>query len=96
MWEYEHSTWTAARPEAVWRRWSDMASWPEWNDGVETISVEGPFEAGTRFTMTPPGEEPITMRLTEVRPGEVFIDEMDGGDFVVTTVHRLVPPTLFA
>jgi len=91
MWEYEHSVWTAARPEAVWRRWSDMATWPQWNDGVEAIEVEGPFAAGTRFTMTPPGDEPISMRLTEVVPGEVFTDEMDGGDFVVTTVHRLVP-----
>jgi hypothetical protein len=41
--------------------------------------------------MTPPGEGPIAMRLTEVVPGEVFTDEMDGGDFVVTTVHRLIP-----
>jgi uncharacterized protein YndB with AHSA1/START domain len=91
MWEYEHSVWTAASPGAVWRQWSDMAAWPRWNDGVEAVSVDGPFEAGTRFTMTPPGEEPIAMRLTEVVPGEVFTDEMDGGDFVVTTVHRLVP-----
>jgi uncharacterized protein YndB with AHSA1/START domain len=41
--------------------------------------------------MTPPGEEPISMRLVEVVPGEVFTDEMDGGDFVVRTVHRLEP-----
>jgi hypothetical protein len=39
--------------------------------------------------MTPPGEEPIWMRLTEVVAGSVFVDEMDAGDFVVTTVHRL-------
>jgi len=25
-----------------------------------------------------------------VVPGEVFTDEMDAGDFVVTTVHRLI------
>jgi uncharacterized protein YndB with AHSA1/START domain len=91
MWDYEHSVRTGAAPEAVWRRWTDMASWPEWNDGIETITVDGPFAAGTTFTMAPPGQEPITMRLVEVVPGEVFTDEMDAGDFVVTTVHRLVP-----
>jgi uncharacterized protein YndB with AHSA1/START domain len=68
-----------------------MASWPEWNDGIESITVDGPFAAGTTFTMTPPGEEPITMRLVDVVPGEVFTDQMDAGSFVVTTVHRLVP-----
>ena len=29
------------------------------------------------------------MRLVEVIPGESFTDEMDAGDFVVRTVHRL-------
>jgi hypothetical protein len=68
-----------------------MASWPQWNDGIETIVVDGPFEAGTVFTMTPPGDEPIRMRLVEIKPGESFTDEMDAGDFVVRTEHRLEP-----
>ena len=91
MWEYEYSVETTAAPEALWRHWSDMASWPQWNDGIETIDVAGPFEAGTAFTMTPPGEEPIRMRLIEIKPGESFTDEMDAGDFAVRTEHRLEP-----
>jgi uncharacterized protein YndB with AHSA1/START domain len=91
MWEYEYSVETTAAPEALWRHWSDMAGWPQWNDGIEAIDVEGPFEVGTAFTMTPPGDEPIRMRLTEITPGESFTDEMDAGDFVVRTEHRLEP-----
>ena len=91
MWEYEYSAETTATPAEVWRHWSDMASWPAWNDGIATIEVDGPLEAGTTFRMAPPGEDPIPMRVTSVAPGEHFTDEMDGGDFVVTTVHRLVP-----
>jgi uncharacterized protein YndB with AHSA1/START domain len=69
-----------------------MAAWPEWNDGIAKIDVEGPFAVGTTFAMTAPGDdEPIRMRLVEIVPGEVFTDEMDAGDFVVTTVHRLEP-----
>jgi K+ potassium transporter integral membrane domain/Histidine kinase-, DNA gyrase B-, and HSP90-like ATPase len=52
-----------------------------------------PFTADTAFTMTPPGDEPIRMRLTEIVPGELFTDEMDGGDFTVRTIHRLEPAT---
>ena len=96
MWEYEHSVKTTAAPEALWRHWSDMATWPQWNDGIETIDVEGPFAVGTVFTMTPPGQEPIRMRLVEIRPGESFTDEMDAGDFVVRTEHRLEPVTAAA
>jgi uncharacterized protein YndB with AHSA1/START domain len=91
MWEYEYRLETSARPDALWDHWADMAAWPQWNDGIEAITVDGPFEVGTVFTMTPPGDEPIRMRLAEIKPGESFTDEMDAGDFVVRTEHRLEP-----
>jgi len=91
MWEYEHSVETTAAPEVLWRHWSDVAAWPKWNQGIEEIQIDGPFAVGTTFTMTPPGEDPITLRLVEIVPQERFTDEMDAGDFVVRTVHRLEP-----
>jgi len=91
MWEYEHRLETTADPAALWRHWADMATWPQWNDGIESITVDGPFQVGTVFTMTPPGDEPIRMRLAEIEPGKSFTDEMDAGDFVVRTEHRLEP-----
>ncbi len=91
MWEYESSIETSAGPDAVWQHWSDMASWPQWNDGIEKIQIDGAFEVGTTFTMTPPGDDPVSMSLVEIVPGELFADEMDAGDFVVRTVHRLEP-----
>ncbi len=91
MWEYEHSVQTSASPEVLWRYWSDVAAWPTWNDGIEKIEIDGPFAVGTRITMTPPGDEPVTLRLVEIVPGERFVDEFDGGDFVIRTVHRLEP-----
>ncbi|GAA3453734.1 SRPBCC family protein [Dactylosporangium matsuzakiense] len=91
MWEYQHSAETTAAPEVLWRHWSSIAEWPRWNAGIAAIEVDGPFAAGTEFTMTPPDGEPLRMRLTEVVPGTLFTDEMDAGDFVVRTVHRLEP-----
>jgi hypothetical protein len=91
MWEYEHSTETTASATELWRHWSDMATWPEWNAGIARLEVSGPFQVGTTFTMTPPGDDPITMRLTEVEPGRGFTDVMDAGEFTVTTEHRLEP-----
>ena len=91
MWDYEYSLETSAAPETLWRHWADMPAWPQWNEGIETIDVEGPFQVGTVFVMTPPGDEPIRMRLVEIEPGTSFTDEMDAGDFVVRTEHRLEP-----
>jgi uncharacterized protein YndB with AHSA1/START domain len=91
MWEYEHRVQTTVSAAELWRHWSDMAAWPQWNDGIEKIQIDGPFAVGTRFTMTPPGEDPVEMRIAEIVPGESFVDEMDTGDIVVRTVHRLEP-----
>jgi uncharacterized protein YndB with AHSA1/START domain len=92
MWEYEHRVETTASPEALWRHWSSMEQWPRWNAGIERIEIDGPFEVGTTFAMTAPGDDdPVRMRLTEVVPGRLFTDEMDAGDFVVRTVHALEP-----
>lgn len=91
MWEYEYSVETSASPDSVWGHWSDVAAWPQWNDGIEKIKIHGPFAVGTTFTMTPPDDDPVHMSLTEIRPGELFTDEADGGDFIVRTIHKLEP-----
>ena len=89
MWEYEHRVETSAPASTVWQHWSDMAKWPTWNAGIAAIHVDGPFVVGTTFTMTPPDGDPIRMQVTGIVPGTEFVDEMDAGDFVVRTVHRL-------
>jgi hypothetical protein len=91
MWEYEHSVETEAAAEQVWALWSDVTTWPDWNAGIAAIEIDGPFAEGTMFTMTPPGAEPIRLRLVEVVPGALFVDELDAGDFTVRTIHRLAP-----
>jgi len=91
MWEYEYSVETTAGAERLWELWADVAGWPAWNDGIEKIELDGPFAVGTTFRMTPPGDEPIALRLVEVVPGERFTDRMDADGFAVATVHRLEP-----
>jgi len=90
MWEYECSVETTAHPDVVWRHWTDMAAWPQWNAGIAKIEVDGPFAVGTTFRMTAPGDqEPIALTLVRIVPGEEFTDELNADDFVVRTVHRL-------
>ena len=89
MWHYEHSVDTTANQETLWRLWSDIPGGPRWNEGIAQIEFGGPFVAGSKFTMTPPGQDPIEMRIIEVVPGELFTDGMDAGDFLVRTIHRL-------
>src|SRR5438445_11718972 len=89
MWEYEHSVEATVAPEAVWRRWADVASWPEWNADIEKVELDGPFVVGGRITMTPIGDEPVRLRIAEARENELFVDEAEFGGVTVRTTHRV-------
>jgi hypothetical protein len=89
MWAVEHSVETSACGQAVWQLSADVERWPEWNAGVEQIELRGPFAVGSTILMTPPGDETVELRISEVIEPELFVDEADGGDFVVRTTHRV-------
>jgi hypothetical protein len=85
----EQSIETTASPGAIWRLWSDVASWPEWNADIEHIAISGPFATGSTITMTPEGQDPVQLRITDAAEPESFVDEADVGDVVVRTVHSI-------
>jgi uncharacterized protein YndB with AHSA1/START domain len=89
MWTNEQSIETTASPEAVWRLWSDVAGWPEWNADIERIEISGPFVAGSTITMTPVGEDPVELRIAEAVEPDLFVDEADFEGVVVRTIHRV-------
>ncbi len=67
----ERSVETTASPQAAWKIWSDTSTWPEWNPDVQSMTLTGPFAAGTSGTMkTKQGTRAI--QLTEVVAGQSF------------------------
>ncbi len=89
MWSTEHSVETTASPEAIWRLWSDVSRWPEWNGDLERAELSGPFAAGSRITMFPHYQDPIELRIAEAVEPKRFVDEAEFGGVVVRTIHRV-------
>ena len=89
MWATEPSVETTALPESIWRLWSDVATWADWNDDIERVDISEPFAAGGTIAMTPVGQETVMLRITEVSEPRLFVDEADVDDAVVRTVHRI-------
>ena len=89
MWQRSFSILTPAPVAAVWRLFEDVAGWPAWNAGIESISIDGPFADGTAFVMKPPGQDAFTSRLLNVVPLERFEDETVVGDVRVLVDHRV-------
>lgn len=89
MWVNEQAVETTAAAEDIWALWADVATWPTWNAGVERIELDGPFATGSTIVMTPTGDDPVELRIVEAAEPTLFVDEADGGDFVVRTTHRI-------
>jgi uncharacterized protein YndB with AHSA1/START domain len=71
MADNQRSVETSASSAAVWKIWSDTSTWPEWNPDVQSMTLNGPFAAGTSGTMkTKQGTRQV--QLTEVVPGRSF------------------------
>jgi hypothetical protein len=85
----EYSIETTASPEAIWTLFRDVERWKEWNAGIETIVIRGPFAVGTEFAMKPPGEDVVVSRLVLVEDGVRFVDETRAGDLTLRVDHRI-------
>ena len=89
MWRMEHSVETAVSRDAIWLAWAEVKRWPEWDAGVTRAELSGPFAAGSTITMTPRGQDPVQLRLSEVVGGVRFVDEATLGGTVVRVSHSL-------
>jgi uncharacterized protein YndB with AHSA1/START domain len=82
MWAFEHSVDTTASPATVWRLYVDVAGWPSWNGAVQSVELDGPFQAGTSGWLTPPGADPLRFHILDATE--------DGGYTSETTIAETV------
>lgn len=70
--EYGTSVDTAAAPEKVWKIWSDMSTWGDWNPNVSSMDWQGGFVSGSNGVMNTPSKQHHKMQLVDVQPGRGF------------------------
>jgi uncharacterized protein YndB with AHSA1/START domain len=91
MWTTEYTLTAEASPETLWQLLSDIDGWGAWNDGIETIALDGPLAVGATFRMKPPGEDVLTSTVAELEENRLLTDVTDMGDLVIRVAHRLAP-----
>ena len=82
--EYGTSVETSASPDKVWRIWSDMSTWGEWNPNVSRMDWTGGFVSGSTGVMNTRAGQHHKMQLVDVQPGRGF-----------ALITRVVPGTQF-
>lgn len=76
-WDYAPSVETDAPPEAVWRRYADLAGWPAWRHDVAAVTLDRPLEAGANGWLTPADGDPVPFRITAATPHVSFTSETE-------------------
>src|SRR6478672_10047028 len=74
---WTHTITSSATPEEIWPYYADVTAWPVWDAGLEKVSLDGAFVAGSRGTLVVEGQPPLEYELLEVVEGRSFSDLTD-------------------
>jgi hypothetical protein len=84
IWELKHSVIANASRQTVWEFISNIDNMARIEgDAVESMTLDGPFQAGTRGTTRMRGQEPTHWRLVEVEPPGRAVSEVELSGAVV-------------
>jgi uncharacterized protein YndB with AHSA1/START domain len=77
VFEAAHSERIGAPAEAIWELWQDTTRWPEWNEQIERVELDGEDELGVGVTVKTKMRRGGTVRhvVIEYEPGTLLIYE---------------------
>ncbi len=102
MFEAVHSDRVSAEAADVWELWADPQRWPDWNEQIERVEVEGELALGSSARVKFRRGGTVKFEVVELEPRRLFVDEarfpgarlghehrLDAGESSVEITHRL-------
>jgi hypothetical protein len=90
MVSYQVSGDSEAAPNKVWAAWIDVASWSE-SEHIESARLNGKFRPGGIITIKTKGLPRSTLKLTDVEPPRLWVDESRWPGVKMTFEHVIEP-----
>jgi uncharacterized protein YndB with AHSA1/START domain len=83
---------TTAAPADVWRVWSDVNTWPDWNPDMKESRLDGPLRQGTtgRINTRSGGKHDVV--VTMVEPGRSFELESSAMPMTRMAIRAMIAP----
>src|ERR1043165_6494085 len=88
----EASLETSATPDRVWRVWSDVNTWPEWNPDMKESRLDGPLQVGTTGTINTRSGGRHDVVVTHLEPGTSFELESSAMPMTRLAIRATVTP----
>lgn len=105
---FSHTLSTSASSDSIWKIWTDVPNWPEWDTGLREACLKGPFEVGTRGRLQPDKGPRASFKIIAIEEGKSYgfetkipfgklgiIREMTEKEGIVFFTHRVYFTGLF-
>ncbi|OLP18133.1 polyketide cyclase [Leptolyngbya sp. 'hensonii'] len=70
--KFSHTIATTASRQAIWRLWTDVSTWAEWDTELKSAYLNGNFALGSKGTLVPKTGVKSAFEITEYHPGESY------------------------
>jgi Polyketide cyclase / dehydrase and lipid transport len=67
--QFKHTEYTTASPASIWKIWTDVPNWKQWDDGLKEATLRGAWAVGAKGKLTP----------DKGPKAKFFIDSLDEG-----------------
>jgi len=75
MWSGSHSQRVSGlSADKLWKAWTDVNRWSEWQDDIELARIDGEFREGASFLLRPKGGPNVKVELLNVETNVNFTD----------------------
>ena len=65
---------TSASPEQIWPLWADVPHRTRWDEGLEWVRIDGPFETGATGEAKLKGQSAVRFEIRECEPMRRYTD----------------------
>ena len=89
----EASLETKAAPARVWRIWSDVNTWPDWNPDMKESRLNGPLQVGTTGMINTKSGGKHDVVVTQFEDGRSFELESTAMPMTKLAIRATVTPT---
>ena len=69
---FSHTISTTATPETIWKIWTDVSNWKQWDRGLKDARLTGVFTTGSKGKLIPDKGPVSTFVITEVSPNKSY------------------------
>lgn len=63
---------TTAAHEAIWQIWTDLAGWNEWDTGLQSAYMEGPFLLDAKGVLVPDKGPKSKFKVVDFEAGKSY------------------------